>query len=189
MMYYIVNADGRVVASANRPVNQADLATRGEIMVASDVSLSLDQVEVQGFPSKPVVVEKRAPAPLPRLVLMTSAADTDGDGLPELPADGRSPADLTAILLDAGGAALQGPVEVQFRTCAGTLTRRNAVTKGGQATVQLRSSRETVMATVRVFAEGFEPASLSLEFVPTQTEKNIHDKAIGTKAQRAARRI
>jgi hypothetical protein len=84
---------------------------------------------------------------------------------------------------------MQDSIEVQFRTSAGTLSRRSAVTKDGQATVRLTSSRETVMATVTVFAEGFEPARLSLEFVPTQTEKNIHDKAIGTKAQRAARRI
>lgn len=165
-MFYILNRNGRIVASVNGPVDLEDLASRGETLVVSELSLPLDQLMVQGFPSKPIIVKKPSPIPLSKIELTTMAKDTDGDGLPELPADGRSKTSITATLYGAAGNLIQEPIEVRFRTSAGALSQRHVTTEHGRATVQLTASRETVMANVRASAEGFESSILDLEFIP-----------------------
>ena len=165
-MHYILDKSGRVVGWADGPVDTGDLASRGESLVASELNLPSDLVEVVGFPSNPAIVQKKTLSSGPRLELSTTAKDADGDGLPELPADGRSQAGITAVLRSAEGEVLHQPITVQFRTSAGSLSHRSVTAGDGKATTTLTSSVETVEANVTVSAGGFESAGLVLEFVP-----------------------
>jgi hypothetical protein len=168
-MYYILDRDGRVVGSADGPPDSDDLASRGERAVPSTLDLPPFRVEVHGFPDRPTVVEIAAPAAGPAIVLTTSAEDRDGDGIPDLPANGRSRVTITATLQDQAGNVVAEPVEVYFRTSAGTLSHRSVTTEEGQASVRLTSSRETVTAAVSATAAGYTPARLELEFAPVGT--------------------
>ena len=169
-MYYILDKTGRIVGSADRPVDMNDLAARGEVAVTSELTLPIERVDVLGDPAKPMLVAKEIPA-LSTIVLSTSAPDTDRDGLAELPADGESGAEITATLQDALGEVITDPVEVEFRTSAGALSSRSAITKKGKASVELTASRETVMASVSAWARGFQPVSIEFEFLPVEKEE------------------
>lgn len=168
-MYYILDKTGRIVGSADGPVDANDLAARGEAAVSSELTLPIERVDVVGDPARPILVAKEIPA-LSQIVLSTSAPDADGDGLAELPADGESEAEITATLQDALGEVITDPVEVEFRTSAGALSSRSAVSKKGKASVDLTASRETVMASVSAWAKGFEPVSIEFEFLPVEKE-------------------
>ena len=174
-MYYILDRTGPIVGSADGLVDATDLATRGEIAVPSELNLEIAHVDVVGSRQEPILIAKEIPAPMP-IVLATSAQDTDGDGLAELPADGESKAEITATLYDALGEVIKDNVEVQFRTSAGALSSRYAVTKKGQATVELKASRETVMASVSASAAGFEPATIEFEFLPEEKSERKSTK-------------
>ena len=167
-MIYILDKNGRIVGSADGPVNVDDLASRGERIVVSELALPLGQLGVIGFPDSPTIIENRLPGFAGTITLTTTAEDADGDGLPELPANGRSQATVTATLRDIEGREIHEPIDVRFRTSAGTLSRRTVRTENGLATVRLTASRETVLVSVRAFAAGFESASLDLEFVPPE---------------------
>jgi hypothetical protein len=169
-MFYILDKLGRVIGSADGSVNTEDLASRGEVAVGSELILPIEEVEVAGSPAKPTLVQKQ-PVTAPKIVLNTSAKDDDGDGIPELPADGKSKAEITATLYDALGEVVDEQVEVTFRTSAGVLFARWVNTKKGEAKVALTASNETVMASVSASAEGFEPASIEFEFLPMTPAK------------------
>ena len=165
-MYVILDRTGKIIGTSDLPVNLDDLSKRGEIAVFSDLNLPLLQLEVVGFPATPEIRAKSAPSALPKLLLISSAEDTDGDGFPELPADGTSQASLVVLLHDDKSQAILDPVEVHLRTSAGALSHRKVVAKGGRVQVKLTASQETVMANIRASAAGFEPAELTFEFVP-----------------------
>jgi hypothetical protein len=116
--------------------------------------------------SVPVGVERK-PA-LPTIHLTTNAPDTDGDGLPELPADAKSKATITAEVRDAQGGIVNRDVVVNFRTTGGTLSARRLEAKGGTAMVELTSTVETVAVTVSASAEGAQSGSLTFEFMPPE---------------------
>jgi hypothetical protein len=164
-MIYILDKTGRVVGSANSPVDPEDLAGRNEVAVASDLDLPIERLDVVGDPSRPTLVARAVPSP-PKIVLSTSAEDTDEDGLAELPADGESKAEITALLNDGSGELIKDHVQITFRTSAGTLSARYVSTSKGKAAVELTSSHETVMATVSASAAGFEAGSIEFEFLP-----------------------
>jgi hypothetical protein len=169
-MFYILDKLGRVIGSADGSVNTEDLASRGEVAVSSELILPIDEVDVAGNAANPTLV-KRQVVNAPKIVLNTSAKDTDGDGFPELPADGKSKAEITATLYDALGTVVDEQVEVTFRTSAGVLFARWVNTKKGEAKVTLTAGNETVMASVSASAEGFEPASIEFEFLPVTPAK------------------
>lgn len=159
-MFYIVNAGGEIVASASGPVNTAALAESGSIAVGSDLNLPPYHVVLTGFPDKPQIVA-RPPVPLGVLKLTCTADDHDGDGLPELRANGK---DSTTITVEAGGA----PVEtaITFRTTAGRLSARVVDLEEGKASVQFTAGRETVAVQITASSPGFADALLNLELVP-----------------------
>jgi hypothetical protein len=97
---------------------------------------------------------------LPALLVTCDARDTDNDGIPDLPADGKSVSVITAKTSDGDNAT------VTFRTTRGTLAQRSAPTAGGTATVELRSAIETVSLTVTASAPGYRTGRLNMEFVP-----------------------
>lgn len=97
---------------------------------------------------------------LPVLSLQSDAPDTDNDGVPDLPADGKSVAHVNVSTSDGTD------TEVTFRTSRGSLNLRSAKTAAGKATVEIRSATETVPAIITATATGYRPAKLTLEFTP-----------------------
>lgn len=98
----------------------------------------------------------------PAIRLRCDAGDADGDGVADLPADGDSSTVVTAATTDKAAG-----VEITFRTTRGSLASRTAITADdGVASVALRSTTETVLATVTASAEGYRPDSLQLEMIP-----------------------
>ena len=164
-MIYILNREGRVIATASNAVNEDDLATRGEVAVASGLNLPLERVAVEGFPGTPKIVELPQIA-RKEIVLITNADDHDGDGIPDLQADGTSQIAIVARTLRSDGELDPAPTRILFRTSGGALTQRFVETRAGEAAVILTASRETVQVQVTAEAEGFSPARLLLEFIP-----------------------
>jgi hypothetical protein len=106
------------------------------------------------------------------LALSSDATATSPiDAIPEIPADGNS---LTTITVQKKSVASGRPVtgaghrnRLSIRTTAGTLSARQLNLERGQASFRLRSSTETVVAEVRVWAEGIpRPATIRIEFAP-----------------------
>ena len=94
--------------------------------------------------------------------------DNDGDGVPELPADGQTVARIKATLEGGPGKEHGAPQVVRFRVTHGALSRRTVEVRAGVAEVDLRSSQETVQVRLTAAAEGYEPAALLLEFIPEE---------------------
>lgn len=97
---------------------------------------------------------------LPALLIHCDASDTDGDGVPDIPADGKSQTKITVTTADKSDS------EITFRTTRGSLTKRTVQTASGVAEVDLRSATETVGLTVTASSKGYRPATLNIEFVP-----------------------
>jgi hypothetical protein len=116
--------------------------------------------------SVPIGVERKPT--LPKINLTTNAQDTDGDGLPELPADARSRATITAEVKDASGNIVNKEFILNFRTTGGTLSARRVEAKRGTATVELTSTVETIAVTVSASAEGTQSGSLTFELMPPE---------------------
>jgi hypothetical protein len=112
----------------------------------------------------PVGVERKPS--LPKLHLTTDAEDVDGDGLPEIVADGQSKATITAELKDPRGERVSEEIELFFKTTGGALSARRVRLTEGVATVELASALETITAQVSVSAEDVEGDSLTFEFMP-----------------------
>jgi hypothetical protein len=164
-MFYILDVAGGIVRTATTVPDMPGIKEAGQTVVESDFALGINDVEVKGFPDKPVIVGKRAPV-VPSIVLNTTAQDTDGDGLPELFADGKSKASLTVFLHDLDGSLLKKSVQVGFRVTAGAISKRQVKTTQGKATVDFTAGQETVTAMVFAFADGYAPAYLRFELVP-----------------------
>jgi hypothetical protein len=122
----------------------------------------------------PVGVEHK-PSP-PAIHLGSDAPDADGDGLPELAADGKSSVTITAELREAGfkGKRIRRDVPLVFKTTGGTLSQRFVMAKDGTAKVTLTPSLETVTATVTAVAEGFATGSLTFELLPPADVALLH---------------
>jgi len=118
----------------------------------------------------PVGVERKPT--LPKIYLTTNAQDTDGDGLPELPADAKSKATITVEVRDAKGDIVPKDFILTFRTTGGTLSARRVEAKAGTAAVELTSTVETITVTVSVSAEGTQSGSLTFEFMPPEEQPN-----------------
>jgi hypothetical protein len=164
-MYYVINSSGRVIASASGPVNTDDLARSGSIVLFSELSARPSEVTVTGFPADPRIVAK-PPEPAALLKISSTAKDADGDGVPELTANGKDKATITVEAIRPDGAPVAEPIPVTFRTTAGRLSARVVELEEGKAEVQLTAGRETVAVTVTAAAPGFADARLELELVP-----------------------
>lgn len=105
---------------------------------------------------------------LPKICLTTDAVDTDADGIPELIADAKSTATITAEVKNSSGELVTEELTLNFKTTGGTLSARRVSTQDGRATVNLTSSLETVSVTVEVSAEGTRGNSLLFEFMPIE---------------------
>jgi len=102
-----------------------------------------------------------------RIVIISTLQDLDGDGLPELPADGKSVARLEARLTNLHGEVLkEDGVKVHFTLTRGVLSLREVTTKGGIAQFEVGAATETVQSRITAQADGFESASITMEFIP-----------------------
>jgi hypothetical protein len=93
------------------------------------------------------------------------------DHIPEVPADGESAVTISVQKVSTtSGRPLTGARHsnrLNIRTTAGTLSARQVNLDRGQAAFTLRSSIETVVAEVRVWAEEIpQPATIRIEFAP-----------------------
>lgn len=114
------------------------------------------------------------PEPATALSVQADAPDFSPiDGIPELPADGESSITITVqkISLHTGN-PLTGARHtnlLNIRTTAGTLSARQTSLSQGKANFSLRSSTETVVAEVKVWAKAIpKPAILRVEFAPAE---------------------
>jgi hypothetical protein len=123
-----------------------------------ELQLKLDQT------GTPIGVERK-PKP-PQIELTTTAIDADGDGMPELVADGQSKATITIEIKAADGQLIQEEVPLSLSTTAGALSARRIATVNGRATVEFTSSVETVTATVTVVSDRVQSAAITFEFMP-----------------------
>ena len=171
-MWYFVDHEGRIMSTSNRDVDRDEVARSGMTQIWSDNDIPLPLADVHGYPHSPRIVERREPADdferARQIKMETDAADADGDGRPEVPADGVTAATITAWVADSPDKPLREGLEVHFRTTRGILSARSAPLRGGKATVRLTSSLETVSVGVYASAEGCRPAALYLEFIPRQ---------------------
>lgn len=111
----------------------------------------------------PVGIEHK---PTPKISLSTSAQDSDGDGMPELKADGSSTARIDIQLMD-GIKPLKKEVDLKVSTTGGRLSQRMLSTnKSGAASVELQSTTETITITVTVSSEGLHSESITFELMP-----------------------
>jgi len=103
----------------------------------------------------------------PRIRLSTKAKDTDGDNLPELVADGKSKATITAEVTDEQDRIVKRDFVLNLKTTGGSLSARLVEAKAGKAEVELTSSLETVTVTVTASGKGLKDAvPLTFEFMP-----------------------
>lgn len=107
-----------------------------------------------------------------RLALSVDATATSPiEEIPEVPADGQSEATITVQKISTkSGQALTGHKHdnrLFIRTTAGTLSHRQIHLEQGQARFTLRSSTETVVAEVRVWAQEIPgDVTTRVEFAP-----------------------
>ena len=102
------------------------------------------------------------------LELTADLQDIDGDGVLDAPADGETEIVLKLGMISGGKAATEGASRVRFRTTRGTLSQRFVETSGGFAEVRLKAIAETTQAVITASAEGCQPVSLTIEFVPVE---------------------
>jgi len=109
-----------------------------------------------------------------RIALTCDRPDLDGDGVAELAADGTSVTRITATLLGRDGTPVRRrDARVRFHASRGMLSAREAQAETGTAEVELRAVAETVRARILAQAEGFEPGSLVLEFIPPEEHRKL----------------
>lgn len=147
----------------------ADPLKFGFIHVEDSIKYALDpdawqfKLDQNGTP----IGAERKPS-LPRIRLTTNAKDTDGDNLPELVADGKSKAIITAEVRDEQDRIVKRDFLVNLKTTGGALSARRVEAKAGRAEVELTSSLETITATVSASGTGLKDAvPLTFEFMPS----------------------
>ncbi|XHS77629.1 hypothetical protein ACFJGW_18175 [Burkholderiaceae bacterium UC74_6] len=121
---------------------------------------------------------KAEPAFAGSIVLSCDLPDLDGDGRPELPADGSGVAHIRAQLLgnDKKPVKVDG-LRMDFRVTRGRLSHRQVTVHGAEAAVELHSAAETVATRITASASGFAAGVLTLEFVPAEEYKELQKSA------------
>lgn len=104
-----------------------------------------------------------------KIVLSTDAEDRDGDGLPELPADGSTSTKVRASIYDPRERLVtEKPVKVKFRVSRGTISRREVQTEDGVADVEFTSAAETTQSRIIATATALESDAMLFEFIPVE---------------------
>ncbi len=118
------------------------------------------------FSSSGVPKELVRRSTLPYIDLAIDAPDHDGDGIPEMRADGKSTVTITASIRDEDGSLITNAKnEIHFLTTGGVLSDRIVKCRGGVAKTELRSVKETLTPTITAFSEGMRKGEVNVEFV------------------------
>ena len=113
---------------------------------------------------KPDSIERKPPKPL--IHLSTNAPDKDGNGIPEIIADGKAQCNIMASIRDNNGSILTSyDGSVTFRTTGGVLFDRDVKCKKGVAKTTLRSVEETLTPKITATAPGCIPGEIDIEFI------------------------
>ena len=113
---------------------------------------------------KPVSIERKPPRPYIRL--SSDATDRDGNGVPEIIADGKAQCNITASVRDSNGDVLTSfDGMVTFRTTGGVLFDREVKCVNGEARTALRSVEETLTPRITAAAPGCITGGMDIEFV------------------------
>lgn len=170
---------GRILAARSTAAPRADLVLgegQGKLFLQFDFAgrpLSAFRVDPEAKtlalrddwidPEQDVILELSVDAP----------AVSPIDGIPEIPADGKTEVKITIQKVSTkSGQRLTGARHnnrLNIRTTAGTLSTRQVNLNKGQASFTLRSSTQTVVAEVRVWAAEREipqSATVRIEFAP-----------------------
>jgi hypothetical protein len=103
---------------------------------------------------------------LPYIELSVDAPDHDGDGIPEMKADGKSNVTITASIRDEEGKVLtRASNNIHFLTTGGVLSDRIVKCKNGVAKTSLQSVKETLTPTITAFSDGVQKGEIKVEFV------------------------
>jgi hypothetical protein len=102
----------------------------------------------------------------PFIDLSIDAKDHDGDGIPEMKADGKDTVTITATIRDEEGKVVTSAKnDIHFLTTGGVLSDRVVRCKNGVAKTTLQSVKETLTPTITAFTEGVRTGSMQVEFV------------------------
>jgi len=103
---------------------------------------------------------------LPYIELSVDAPDHDGDGIPEMKADGKSNVTITASIRDEEGKVLtKAANNIHFLTTGGVLSDRIVKCKNGVAKTSLQSVKETLTPTITAFSAGVQKGEIKVEVV------------------------
>jgi len=103
---------------------------------------------------------------LPYIELSIDARDHDGDGIPEMKADGKSKVTITASVRDEEGKVVTNASNlIHFLTTGGVLSDRTVKCKNGVAKTTLQSVKETLTPTITAFSDGIREGEIKVEFV------------------------
>jgi hypothetical protein len=103
---------------------------------------------------------------LPIIELSIDAPDHDGDGIPEMKADGKDVVTITASIRDEEGKIVTSARnDVHFLTTGGILSDRVVRCKNGVAKTTLQSVKETLTPTITAFTDGVQTGKIQVEFV------------------------
>lgn len=87
------------------------------------------------------------------LEITTSAVDTDGDGYPDIEANGTDSCTVTIRKLDNQGVISEGTDEIWVSTTNGRINFIHGNLVNGQKVITLISSTETVLADIKIIAK------------------------------------
>lgn len=104
---------------------------------------------------------------LPYIDLSIDAPDHDGDGIPEMKADGKDRVTITASIRDEEGKIITNAKnDVHFLTTGGVLSDRVVRCKNGVAKTTLQSVKETLTPTITAFTDAdVRKGEIKVEFV------------------------
>ena len=141
--------------------NLMEFAVPDDETVANEIYKYEIKFSSSGEPKEIVKREK-----LPFIDLSIDAPDHDGDGIPEMKADGKSIVTITASIRDDEGKIVTSAKnDVHFLTTGGVLSDRIVKCKNGVAKTTLQSVKETLTPTITAFTDGVRTGKMQVEFV------------------------
>ncbi|WP_455392321.1 Ig-like domain-containing protein [[Eubacterium] cellulosolvens] len=150
-----------IIRAENINPNLMDFYVEDDITIANEIFKYELKFSSSGEPKQ--LVKKPH---LPYVDLSIDARDHDGDGIPEMKADGRSKVTITASIRDEEGKIVTNASnEIHFLTTGGVLSDRTVKCKNGVAKTTLQSVKETLTPTITAFSEGIREGEIKVEFV------------------------
>jgi hypothetical protein len=141
--------------------NLTEFVLPDDVAVANEIYKYEIKFSSSGSPKE--LVKKES---LPFIDLSIDAPDHDGDGIPEMKADGKSTVTITASIRDEDGKIVTSAKnEIHFLTTGGVLSDRIVKCKNGVAKTSLQSVKETLTPTITAFTDGVRTGKMQVEFV------------------------